>query len=53
MRRRDILTAIADDRGDVQEELASEAIFVPDNAAASDALQTFLKYHQQLAYSSR
>ena len=50
VRRRDLLTAIADDRGNVLiEELANEAIFVPDNAAASDALQTFLKYHQQLA----
>ena len=50
VRRRDLLTAIADNRGDVQiRELANEAIFVPDNAAASDALQTFLKYHQQLA----
>ncbi len=50
VRRRDLLTAIADNRGNVQiKELANEAIFVPDNAAASDALQTFLKYHQQLA----
>ena len=50
VRRRDLLTAITDDRGNVQiKELANEAIFVPDNAAASDALQTFLKYHQQLA----
>ena len=50
VRRRDILTAIADDRGDAQfKELANEAIVVPANAAASDALQTFLKYHQQLA----
>jgi CBS domain containing-hemolysin-like protein len=50
VRRRDLLTAIADDRGNVLiRELANEAIFVPDNAAASDALQTFLKYHQQLA----
>jgi CBS domain containing-hemolysin-like protein len=50
VRRRDLLTAVADDRGNVQiKELANEAIFVPDNAAASDALQTFLKYHQQLA----
>ena len=50
VRRRDLLTAIAEDRGNVQiKELANEAIFVPDNAAASDALQTFLKYHQQLA----
>ena len=50
VRRRDLLTAIADGRSDVQiKELANEAIFVPDNAAASDALQTLLKYHQQLA----
>jgi CBS domain containing-hemolysin-like protein len=50
VRRRDLLTAVAEDRGNVQiKELANEAIFVPDNAAASDALQTFLKYHQQLA----
>ena len=50
VRRRDLLTAIADNRGNVQiKELANEAIFVPDNAAASDALQTFLKDHQQLA----
>jgi CBS domain containing-hemolysin-like protein len=50
VRRRDLLTAIADGRGNIQiKELANEAIFVPDNAAASDALQTFLKSHQQLA----
>ena len=50
VRRRDLHTALTDDRGNVQiKELANEAIFVPDNAAASDALQTFLKYHQQLA----
>lgn len=50
VRRRDILSAIADDNGGILiKELANEAIFVPDNAAASDALQTFLKYHQQLA----
>lgn len=50
VRRRDLLTAIAEDRGNIQiKELANEAIFVPDNAAASDALQTFLQSHQQLA----
>jgi CBS domain containing-hemolysin-like protein len=50
VRRRDILSAKAEDRDQVQiKELASEPIFVPDNAAASDALQTFLKNHQQLA----
>lgn len=50
VRRRDILTATADDKYSQQlKELAHEPIFVPDNAAASDALQTFLKEHQQLA----
>jgi CBS domain containing-hemolysin-like protein len=50
VRRRDILSAKAEGKDQVQvKELASEAIFVPDNAAASDALQTFLKNHQQLA----
>lgn len=50
IRRRDILTAKAEDKNNQQLiELANEPIFVPDNAAASDALQTFLKHHQQLA----
>jgi CBS domain containing-hemolysin-like protein len=50
VRRRDILGAKAGGNDSIQiKELANEAIFVPDNAAASDALQTFLKYHQQLA----
>ena len=50
VRRRDILGAKAEGNDGIQvKELANEAIFVPDNAAASDALQTFLKYHQQLA----
>jgi CBS domain containing-hemolysin-like protein len=50
VRRRDILGAKAEGNDSIQvKELANEAIFVPDNAAASDALQTFLKNHQQLA----
>lgn len=50
VRRRDILVAKA--KGDDQlliSELANEALFIPDNATAEDALQTFLKNHQQLA----
>ncbi len=50
VRRRDILGAKAEGNDAILiKELANEAIFVPDNAAASDALQTFLKNHQQLA----
>lgn len=50
VRRRDILLAKA--KGDGRtliSELAQEALFVPDNATAEDALHTFLKTHQQLA----
>jgi CBS domain containing-hemolysin-like protein len=50
VRRRDILGAKAEGKDDMRiSQLSQEAIFVPDNAAASDALQTFLKNHQQLA----
>lgn len=50
VRRRDLLEAKAAGKDNIQiRELAQEPIFVPDNAAASDALQTFLKNHQQLA----
>ncbi|MFU8849057.1 MAG: CNNM domain-containing protein [Opitutales bacterium] len=50
VRRRDILTAMAEDRDDLRiSDLAGDAIFVPDTATADDALQTFLKNHQQLA----
>ncbi len=50
VRRRDILGAKAkgDDHLSIL-ELAHEALFIPDNATAEDALQTFLKNHQQLA----
>jgi len=50
VRRRDILSAIAEDRENLRiADLATDAIFVPDTATADDALQTFLKNHQQLA----
>ncbi len=50
VRRRDILAAKAEGNDSILiKALANEALFVPDNAAASDALQTFLKHHQQLA----
>lgn len=50
VRRRDILQAKAKDEDHIRiADLANEPLFIPDNAAASDALQTFLKNHQQLA----
>mgnify|MGYP005845436659 FL=1 len=50
VRRRDIFSAQANEKSEVPiQELAHDALFIPDNAAASDALQTFLKHHQQLA----
>jgi CBS domain containing-hemolysin-like protein len=50
VRRRDILTAKAEDRDDLRiSDIAGDVIFVPDTATADDALQTFLKHQQQLA----
>lgn len=50
VRRRDILTAKAEDRDSLRiADLATGAIFVPDAATADDALQTFLRNQQQLA----
>jgi len=50
VRRRDILAAKAGDRDELRiSDLAGTAIFIPDTATADDALQTFLKNHQQLA----
>lgn len=50
VRRRDILRAIAEDRDAATvSSLQTEAIFIPDTATADDALQTFLRNHQQLA----
>lgn len=49
VRRRDILGAKAEGNEHlVIRDLASVPLFVPDNATASDALQTFLKNRQQL-----
>ena len=49
VRRRDLLQARADDNDSVTvAELKGESIFVPDTANAADALQLFLKNHQQL-----
>jgi len=50
VRRRDILKAKANNEDETLiADLAGPHIFIPDNAAASDALQTLLKQHQQLA----
>lgn len=50
VRRRDIFSAQASEKSELSiKELAHDALFIPDNAAASNALQTFLKHHQQLA----
>ena len=50
VRRRELLGAKAEDKDELRiAELASPPIFVPDNATADNALQTFLKKHQQLA----
>lgn len=49
IRRRDLLQARADDNDSITvAELKGENIFVPDTANAADALQLFLKNHQQL-----
>lgn len=50
VRRRDILTAGATNKDALPvKDLANTSIFIPDNATASDALQTLLKCHRQLA----
>lgn len=49
VRRRDILSAKAKDQDHLRiSDMATEAIFIPDNATVDDALQMFLKKHQQL-----
>lgn len=49
VRRRDLLSAKAEDQDNLKiAELIHEPVFVPENATADDALQTFLKTHQQL-----
>ncbi len=50
VRRRDILARMADGEGEQVTigDLMYETIFIPENATVSDALQIFLKNHQQL-----
>jgi CBS domain containing-hemolysin-like protein len=49
VRRRDILSAKAKDQDHIRiSELTTEAIYIPDNVTIDDALQIFLKKHQQL-----
>ncbi|MFQ3225747.1 MAG: CBS domain containing-hemolysin-like protein [Lentimonas sp.] len=49
VRRRDILSAKAKDQDSIRiSELTTEATYIPDNVTIDDALQIFLKKHQQL-----
>lgn len=49
VRRRDLLKALAEDKIQTRvEEYMQETVFIPENATATDALQTFLGTHQQL-----
>lgn len=50
VRRRDILGAKAENRdGVTMADLKTETVFIPETAMAADALQAFLKNHQQMA----
>ena len=50
VRRRDLLQARANDEDEKRvSEMMIDAIFVPETATAADALQQFLKAHQQCA----
>jgi len=50
IRRRDLLKAKAEDQDSVTvQELMQPIIFIPENAHIANALQEFLKNHQQLA----
>ena len=50
VRRRDLLQARANDEDETKvSEMMNDAIFVPETASAADALQQFLKAHQQCA----
>jgi len=50
VRRREILAKKAADQDQTRiEELMFETLFIPETASAADALQAFLKNHQQLA----
>jgi len=50
VRRRDLLARMADEEGKTCTvgSLMYDTVFIPENATASDALQIFLKNHQQL-----
>jgi CBS domain containing-hemolysin-like protein len=49
VRRRDLLAAMTDGKGAATVgSLMFDTVFIPENATASDALQIFLKNHQQL-----
>lgn len=50
VRRRDILQASSDDKDSLSmRELMGEIIFLPETASAQDALQQFMRKHQQFA----
>ena len=50
VRRRDLLEAKANDKENLQvKAIKEEAIFIPENAVAADALKLFLKTHLQMA----
>ncbi len=50
VRRRDLLRAVAEEKGDtVVKDLAKETVFVPENATADKALRLLLAEHSQIA----
>jgi CBS domain containing-hemolysin-like protein len=50
VRRRDILEANSDGRtGETMNDLKADALFIPETASALQALQQFMKKHQQMA----
>jgi CBS domain containing-hemolysin-like protein len=50
VRRRDILQSYSEDKDTLtMQELMGEVVYVPETASALDALQLFLKKHQQFA----
>ena len=50
VRRRDILEANSDDKTALtMDELKSDALFIPETASGLQALQQFMKQHQQIA----
>ncbi|HSH09222.1 MAG TPA: hemolysin family protein, partial [Oceanipulchritudo sp.] len=50
VRRRDILEANSDDKGNqTMRDLKGDALFIPETASGLQALQQFMKKHQQIA----